>query len=113
MKGTEKQVKWAEDIKAEVVRKVTVYRDYWQQRFEQKGIPTDDERWEYVTDANDALAYMEQQSEAKWWIENMKNHGKPTVQAPGFYTQKPGEEGAPIVDLVKALAYREARKATN
>lgn len=80
---------------------MTAYRDYWQQRYEEKVIPADDERWEYVTDAND-IVYMEQQHEAKWWIDNMKNHGKPEIQAPGFYTPKPGEQGAPIVDLVKA-----------
>ena len=38
MNGSEKQVKWAEDIKAETARKIVTYRDHYQARYEQRGI---------------------------------------------------------------------------
>lgn len=113
MNGSEKQIQWANDIKAQVVNKVIAYRDYYQGRFEQKGIAADDPRWETITEANSALALIEQQQEAKWFINNLRNFGKPFVkpQVMGFAPIRESDEGGAIVELVNGLARREARKA--
>lgn len=109
MNGSENQVKWAEDIKAEVIKKVLAHRDYCQNRYEQKGIAADDPRWENIAKANAAIVYLDEHEEAKWWINNLKNFGK-TVDLPNFPADLKGE-GMRIVDLVDVLAYSEARKA--
>jgi len=109
MNGSEKQVKWAEDIKAETAKKIVIFRDHYQARYEQKAIPADDERWQNITDANNALAYMERQQESKWFIDNLRNFGK-TVDTPEF----PADlvyEGGQAVEIINGLARREARRA--
>ena len=108
MNGSEKQVQWAEDIKTEVAMKVAAYRDYYQNRFEQKGVAADDPRWETITEANSTLDYLNRHDEAKWWIENLKGFGK-TIELPGVPVNL-RDEGMRIVEKCKALAYDEARR---
>ena len=105
MNGSEKQVKWAEDIKAETARKIVTYRDYYQARYEQRGIAADDPRWENIANANAALAYMEQQQESKWFIDNLRNFGKTYETSPLV------DEGMRATELINGLEQQAARRA--
>ena len=105
MNGSEKQVKWAEDIKAETARKIVTYRDHYQARYEQRGIAADDPRWENIANADAALAYMEQQQESKWFIDNLRNFGKTYEASPLV------DEGMRATELINGLEQQAARRA--
>ena len=113
MNGSEKQVKWAEDIKAETARKIVTYRDHYQARYEQRGIAADDPRWENIANADAALAYMEQQQESKWFIDNLRNFGKTYEEAPGAmgFATNLVDEGMRATELINGLARQAARRA--
>lgn len=74
MNGSEKQVKWAEDIKAEVMTKMAGHREVLAARFVRRNLDESNPRRIEQMEAFDAcMAYFLAQTEAKWWIDNMRS----------------------------------------
>lgn len=72
MNGTEKQVKWALDIRREAI--AWVERNV--QILKEDGLPED-----YAKDLQEKVsALIEERQEAKWWIENRRTHWGDTPQ---------------------------------
>ncbi len=73
MNGTEKQIKWAEDIKTSVMSGMEAHREMLAARFVRRNLDESNPRRIEQTEAFDAcMSYFAAQTEAKWWIDNMR-----------------------------------------
>lgn len=74
MNGSEKQIKWAEDIKANVMSGMEAYREMLAARFVRRNLDESNPRRIEQTEAFDTCkAFFAAQTEAKWWIDNMRS----------------------------------------
>ncbi len=70
LKGTEKQVAWAEDIRAGQIRQMEKYIRDWELRIEREGIYPG---YTWILEKHkEALEELRQVSEAKFWIEHRR-----------------------------------------
>jgi hypothetical protein len=71
MNGTEKQVKWAEDIKAQTMTKVAEMRKQFEADAARAKASTSDPRYiDAIAIFDRCVAKLEAQTEATWWIDN-------------------------------------------
>ena len=74
MNGSEKQVKWAEDIKTDVMAKMEAHREMLAARFVRRNLDeSNPRRIEQTADFDACMTFFAAQTEAKWWIDNMRS----------------------------------------
>lgn len=79
MTGTEKQVKWAEDIRAEYVRKFDLLRDEYEtlaKRAIAAGKATEEIAQQGREKLEGQIAVALARTEAKWWIDNGNDNSR-------------------------------------
>jgi hypothetical protein len=86
MNGSEKQVKWAEEIKSAVMQKMTAYRSKLESAWNEDGVPVDaPHRVKATTNYDECLAYLNSKDNAKWWIDNMKGMNSEHALVEGMF----------------------------
>jgi hypothetical protein len=71
MNGSEKQIKWATDLKAETMTKVTEMRKRFEADAAKANVSTSDLRYvDGIATFDRCVANLEAKTEATWWIEN-------------------------------------------
>ena len=71
MNGSEKQIKWAQDMKAEMMGKVAELRQRFEADAARAKFSTSDARYvDGIAIFDRCVANLEAKTEATWWIEN-------------------------------------------
>lgn len=105
MNGSEKQVAWAEDIKALALTRINEHRQALIWKWQAKGADmTAPSRVETLNDIDAAAVYVEAQTEAKWFIDNLSHIGK-KFNDEYFYTMDA------VIESLLMKARSAARKA--
>lgn len=71
MNGSEKQIKWAQDIKTETMNKVAALRQRFEADAAKANVGTSDPRYlDGIATFDRCVANLEAKTEATWWIDS-------------------------------------------